>query len=89
MSCQHLSCYRLAGNNWAVAHCAAKETPYVPSLCDLEAFCRSGRHALCPFYLLAGCGAPGRVEDRPQMAAAIIGRPQHGVSKGEKVCVPA
>ncbi len=71
MSCQHLSCYRSAGNNWAVAHCAAKETPYVPSLCDLEAFCRSGRHALCPFYLLADLGGQGFAGEHAGIALTV------------------
>jgi hypothetical protein len=53
MSCQHLSYYRYGQNGWAVASCTAKDSPYVPSLCDLEKFCQNGRHALCPFYLLA------------------------------------
>ena len=54
MHCQHLSHYRHAQHEWMVASCVAKSSPYVPSLCDLENFCRSGRHALCPYYLAAG-----------------------------------
>ena len=70
MSCQHLSYYRYAGNTWTVARCGAKEAPYVPSLFDLEGFCRSGRHALCPYYLLAGLGRQGFAENRPVVAVA-------------------
>lgn len=65
MSCKHLSYYRHGQNGWAVASCVAKGSPYVPSLLDLEGFCQGGRHALCPFYLVAGLTPQGFVEKRP------------------------
>lgn len=69
MGCKHLSYYHHGQNGWTVASCVAKGSPYVPSLCDLEKFCQSGRHALCPFYLIAGLGPRGFPKNRPMMAA--------------------
>lgn len=53
MQCKHLSCYSHGSNNWAVSSCKAKNTPYVPSVFELEHFCREGKHAICPAYLIA------------------------------------
>lgn len=69
MHCRHLSYYRGGQNGWTVASCVAKGSPYVPSLFDLEGFCRSGRHALCPFYLLAGLVPQGFPVARPGCGA--------------------
>lgn len=44
MKCPHLV-------NMFVCTCAAEETPYVPSLFELEEYCRNTRHSRCPFYL--------------------------------------
>ncbi|MFZ5773876.1 MAG: hypothetical protein ACOY3Z_00095 [Thermodesulfobacteriota bacterium] len=52
MQCKHLCCYSHGSNRWAVASCAAKATPYVPSVFELEHFCRGVKHAICPTYLI-------------------------------------
>lgn len=60
MHCKHLLHYSHGAHIWSVASCSAKNTPYVPSLRELERFCQSGRHAVCPAYLFsfeAGCPA--------------------------------
>jgi hypothetical protein len=60
MPCKHLLHYSHGKHTWSVASCSAKNTPYVPSLYELERFCQSGRHLACPAYLCfceAGCGA--------------------------------
>ncbi len=60
MHCKHLLHYRHGANIWSVASCSAKNNPYVPSLNELERFCRCGRHTVCPAYLFsfaAGCPA--------------------------------
>lgn len=51
MSCKHLSHYTYNDNAWAVASCAARQSPYVPSLKDLDRFCQSGAHVVCPYFL--------------------------------------
>ncbi|MFA6283827.1 MAG: hypothetical protein WCT30_09255 [Desulfurivibrionaceae bacterium] len=58
MSCKHLLHYSHGTNIWSVASCSAKNTPYVPSLHELERYCQSGRHTVCPAYLFSfetGC----------------------------------
>ncbi len=34
-----------------VCSCKAGDRPYVPSLFELDEYCRTARHARCPFYL--------------------------------------
>lgn len=61
MSCKHLLHYRRGTHIWSVASCSAKNTPYVPSLRELENYCQNGRHTVCPAYLFSfemGCVAP-------------------------------
>lgn len=58
MHCKHLLHYSHGTHTWSVASCSAKNTPYVPSLGEMERFCQSGRHTVCPAYLCfceAGC----------------------------------
>ena len=58
MSCKHLLHYSHGTHTWSVASCSAKNTPYVPSLGEVERFCQSGRHIVCPAYLFScegGC----------------------------------
>ena len=60
MPCKHLLYYSRGANIWSVASCSAKNTPYVPSLHELERYCQSGNHIVCPAYLFsfeAGCMA--------------------------------
>lgn len=54
MHCKHLLYYSHNTNIWSVASCSAKNTPYVPSLHELERFCQNGRHTVCPSYLYSG-----------------------------------
>lgn len=62
MSCKHLYCYTPASRQWSVASCSCKTTPYVPSMQELEACCKTTRHALCPFFLLSmAIGSPRTV----------------------------
>ncbi len=54
MPCKHLLHYSHNTTHiWSVASCSAKNTPYVPSLNELERFCQSGRHIVCPAYLFS------------------------------------
>lgn len=48
--CKHLSCYTPVNSAWSVASCAFHATPYVPSVQELELYCRSGRHQHCPVF---------------------------------------
>ena len=72
MHCKHLLYYSHTTHTWSVASCSAKNTPYVPSLGEVERFCQSGRHIVCPAYLFfgkGGCltresGIPGGVSSR-------------------------
>ena len=53
MHCKHLLHYSHGTHTWSVASCSAKNTPYVPSLGEVERFCQSGRHIVCPAYLFS------------------------------------
>ena len=44
MKCPHLL-------KWSVWSCKALDKPYVPSLFELEEYCRTKEHRKCPFYL--------------------------------------
>lgn len=58
MHCKHLLHYSRGIHTWTVASCSAKNTPYVPSLGEVERFCQSTRHIVCPAYLFScatGC----------------------------------
>lgn len=48
MNCRHLLHYTPASNNWSVFRCGAQNTPYVLSLIELERFCQTNSHAICP-----------------------------------------
>ena len=61
MHCKHLLHYSHSTQIWSVASCSAKNAPYVPSLVELERFCQSGKHIVCPAFLFSfqtGCTAP-------------------------------
>ena len=53
MSCKHLLYYSNGANIWSVSSCSAKNTPYVPSLHELERYCQSTKHIVCPAYLFS------------------------------------
>lgn len=53
MPCKHLLNYCHSSQIWSVASCCAKNTPYVPSLHELEKFCQGGNHTVCPAYLFS------------------------------------
>lgn len=46
----------------AVCSCKAGDRPYVPSLFELDEYCRTARHSRCPYYLgiqpMHGCELP-------------------------------
>jgi hypothetical protein len=44
MKCPHLI-------KWVVSACKAAEMSYVPSLFELEEYCKTKSHRKCPFYL--------------------------------------
>ena len=44
MKCPHLL-------KWSISSCKALGKPYVPSLFELEEYCRTKEHRKCPFYL--------------------------------------
>jgi len=44
MKCTHLV-------SLVVCSCKAGDRPYVPSLFELDEYCRTARHSRCPFYL--------------------------------------
>ena len=44
MKCPHLI-------KWVISSCKALDRPYVPSLFELEEYCRTKGHRKCPFYL--------------------------------------
>lgn len=67
MHCKHLLHYSHGTNIWSVASCSAKNTPYVPSLHELERFCQCGRHTVCPAYLFS-FAAGGMATESPAPA---------------------
>ncbi|MFZ5760371.1 MAG: hypothetical protein ACOY32_12195 [Thermodesulfobacteriota bacterium] len=50
MMCCYLSVYASDSFSWEVFSCRARQGHYVPSLADLERFCRKN-HVICPFFL--------------------------------------
>lgn len=46
--CTYLSCYTSLNNNWSVASCLFNGTPYVPSVQELESYCKTGGQQQCP-----------------------------------------
>ena len=51
MHCQYLSCYTPANNAWSVASCSFKGTPYIPSVQELEKYCKASRDQQCPAFV--------------------------------------
>lgn len=72
MHCKHLLRYSRSTQIWSVASCCAKNTPYVPSLNELEKFCQCGKHIVCPAYLFS-CEM-GKREAESYMPAGISGQ---------------
>lgn len=71
MHCKHLLHYSHGTNIWSVASCSAKNTPYVPSLHELERFCQCGKHTVCPAYLFSfATGCPARESRLPAGAGS-------------------
>ncbi len=50
MHCKYLSCYTPATNTWSVASCSFHGAPYIPSVRELENYCKQGRHQDCPVF---------------------------------------
>jgi hypothetical protein len=50
MPCKYLSCYTPVNNTWSVAGCSFNGTPYVPSMHELESYCKTGRREQCPVF---------------------------------------
>ncbi|MFH2122120.1 MAG: hypothetical protein ABIJ50_01350 [Pseudomonadota bacterium] len=50
MHCQYLSYYSPANNTWSVASCSFKRTPYIPSVQELEKYCKASRDQQCPAF---------------------------------------
>ena len=44
MKCPHLA-------KWVISSCNAVEKPYLPSLFELQEYCRTKDHRKCPLYL--------------------------------------
>jgi hypothetical protein len=44
MKCPHLV-------KWVISSCKALESPYTPSLFELDEYCTKKDHRKCPFYL--------------------------------------
>ncbi|MFA7382828.1 MAG: hypothetical protein WC001_05205 [Desulfurivibrionaceae bacterium] len=77
MHCKHLLHYNHNTNIWSVASCSAKNTPYVPSLHELERYCQNGRHAVCPAYLFSfHPEAPAKESRLPAKAGSRQSNPQ-------------
>jgi hypothetical protein len=55
MKCPHLM-------KWVRASCEAFEKPYLPSMFELEEYCRRKDHRKCPFYLRNTISAARSVE---------------------------
>ncbi len=51
MHCQYLSCYTPANNTWSVASCSFKGAPYIPSVQELEKYCKVSREQQCPAFV--------------------------------------
>jgi hypothetical protein len=49
MKCGHLK-------GWTIAVCRVDEKPYVPSVFQLEEYCKTSRHKRCPFLAKNTCG---------------------------------
>ncbi|OGW27439.1 MAG: hypothetical protein A2X59_07275 [Nitrospirae bacterium GWC2_42_7] len=45
MKCPHLI-------KWVIASCKALDKPYIPSIFELDEYCRTKDHRKCPFFLL-------------------------------------
>ncbi len=69
MRCKHLYLYAPAGKQWTVASCSCKAAPYVPSMSELEGYCKTGRHLLCPSLLASLPASSGR-----EQTAVLTGR---------------
>lgn len=69
MKCKHLLHYTPASNTWSVFSCTAKNTPYVPSLVELERFCQTSQHAICPKLFSFDAVF---LADRPALAARLV-----------------
>ncbi len=50
MHCKHLSCYTPVNKSWSVASCSFSGTPYVPSVQELENYCKTGSQQQCPVF---------------------------------------
>jgi hypothetical protein len=51
MKCRYLNSYRLSGLDWSVTSCMANESPYTPSISELQDYCEVKRHAECAMLL--------------------------------------
>ncbi len=47
MKCQYLKTYNAVSGGWCVHACAARTTPYVPSLSEVNSYCNTQRSQGC------------------------------------------
>jgi hypothetical protein len=69
--CIYLSCYDSVNAGWSVASCRLNASPYIPSVQELERYCKTGQLQQCPVF------SPSSFEEfcfSPELAVVALAR---------------
>jgi len=55
MKCRYLNQYSPSGFKWSISSCLANDRPYLPSIYELDSFCKDSEHNNCPVLQKGTC----------------------------------
>lgn len=55
MRCKHLNQYSLSEFDWSISSCSANDRLYLPSVSELDGYCKDIEHKKCPVFLKGAC----------------------------------
>ena len=55
MGCKHLNQFSASQFEWSISSCSANDRLYLPSIYELDSFCKDSEHNKCPVLLKGTC----------------------------------
>lgn len=50
MGCKHLNKFRSSQFEWSISSCSANDRLYLPSISELDSYCKEDEHSQCPVF---------------------------------------
>lgn len=55
MGCKHLNQFSSSQFEWSISSCSANDRLYLPSIAELDSYCKDIEHKKCPVFLKGIC----------------------------------